>query len=106
MYNNQYDFNNYQYPLEYQEDRFLFTPFLVGGLAGTALGLGIANNNQINNNYYGDFNVGDTDFNDLIAIFTTFMGTIMGFLSVLPLWLTSLIVLGITAAIILRIGGR
>ena len=48
MYNNQYDFNNYSYPLEYQDDRFLFTPFLFGGLAGTALGLGIANNNQIN----------------------------------------------------------
>ncbi len=52
MYNNQYDFNNYQYPMEYQDDRFLFTPFLVGGLAGTALGLGIANNNQMNNGAY------------------------------------------------------
>ena len=31
-------------------DRFFFAPFLVGGLAGTALGYGIANNNQINNN--------------------------------------------------------
>jgi hypothetical protein len=31
------------------EDRFFFAPFLVGGLAGTALGYGIANNNQINN---------------------------------------------------------
>lgn len=29
-------------------DRFFFAPFLVGGLAGTALGYGIANNNQIN----------------------------------------------------------
>ena len=52
MYSNQYDFNNYQYPMEYQDDRFIFTPFLVGGLAGTALGLGIANNNQINNPPY------------------------------------------------------
>ena len=52
MYYNQYDFNNYQYPMEYQDDRFIFTPFLVGGLAGTALGLGIANNNQINNPPY------------------------------------------------------
>ena len=52
MYSNQYDFNSYQYPMEYQDDRFLFTPFLVGGLAGTALGLGIANNNQINNPPY------------------------------------------------------
>lgn len=31
-----------------QDDRFFFAPFLVGGLAGTALGYGIANNNQIN----------------------------------------------------------
>lgn len=29
-------------------DRFFLAPFLVGGLAGTALGYGIANNNQIN----------------------------------------------------------
>ena len=35
------------------DDRFFFAPFLVGGLAGTALGYGIANNNQINHsNYY------------------------------------------------------
>ena len=52
MYSNQYDFNNYQYPMEYQDDRCVFTPFLVGGLAGTALGLGIANNNQISNPPY------------------------------------------------------
>ena len=52
MYSNQYDFNNSQYPMEYHDDRFLFTPFLVGGLAGTALGLGIANNNQLNNTSY------------------------------------------------------
>ena len=31
-------------------DRFFLAPFLVGGLAGTALGYGIANNNQLNNN--------------------------------------------------------
>ena len=55
MYNNQYDFNNYSYPLEYQDDRFLFTPFLFGGLAGTALGLGIANNNQINHMPYPNY---------------------------------------------------
>ena len=30
-------------------DRLFLTPFLVGGLAGTALGYGIANNNQQNN---------------------------------------------------------
>ena len=29
-------------------DRFFLAPFVVGGLAGTALGFGIANNNQIN----------------------------------------------------------
>lgn len=30
-------------------DRFLLAPFVFGGLAGTALGFGIANNNQLNN---------------------------------------------------------
>lgn len=54
MYNNQYDLNNFEYPYEFQDDRFLFTPFLVGGLAGTALGLGIANNNQMNNGQYNN----------------------------------------------------
>lgn len=34
------------------EDRFFLAPFLVGGLAGTALGYGIANNNQINHPAY------------------------------------------------------
>lgn len=34
------------------DDRFFFAPFLVGGLAGTALGYGIANNNQIKGGYY------------------------------------------------------
>ena len=41
------------YPINYQnpeEDRFLLAPFLLGGLAGTALGYGISNNNQPN--YY------------------------------------------------------
>lgn len=36
------------YP-EASDDRFFLAPFVVGGLAGTALGYGIANNNQINN---------------------------------------------------------
>lgn len=36
-----------------QDERFFFAPFLVGGLAGTALGYGIANNNQINHNNQG-----------------------------------------------------
>ena len=30
-------------------DRFFLAPFVVGGLAGTALGYGLANNNQLNN---------------------------------------------------------
>lgn len=30
------------------DERFFWAPFVVGGLAGTALGYGIANNNQIN----------------------------------------------------------
>ena len=38
---------NYSNP---EDDRFLLAPFLLGGLAGTALGYGISNNNQ--NNYY------------------------------------------------------
>ena len=42
-------YNNYQDSFMYannDDDRFFFAPFLVGGLAGTALGMGIANNNQ------------------------------------------------------------
>lgn len=45
--------NDGSYPIGYQvegEDRFFWAPFVVGGLAGTALGYGIANNNQLNNN--------------------------------------------------------
>ena len=48
-------YNNYQDSFMYannDDDRFFFAPFLVGGLAGTALGMGIANNNQINNGGY------------------------------------------------------
>ena len=30
------------------EERFFWAPFVVGGLAGTALGYGIANNQQMN----------------------------------------------------------
>lgn len=30
------------------DERFFWAPFVVGGLAGTALGYGIANNNQLN----------------------------------------------------------
>lgn len=50
--------NNYPQDISYyyqnnypdgQDERFLWAPFVVGGLAGTALGFGIANNNQLNN---------------------------------------------------------
>ena len=41
------------YPTSYEEDeRFFLAPFLIGGLAGTALGYGIANHNQINQSSY------------------------------------------------------
>jgi len=45
---------NYYNPSYYEgEERFFLAPLLVGGLAGTALGYGIANNNQLNHsNYY------------------------------------------------------
>ena len=49
-----YNFNNYKWPnnngfqkqqnVYYQDDRNLLVPFLFGGVAGTALGYGIANN--------------------------------------------------------------
>ena len=44
--------DNQIYP-EAQDERFFWAPFVVGGLAGTALGYGIANNNQLNNNNGG-----------------------------------------------------
>ena len=51
--NNSYNMNsnssNYQnYVYSNDGERFFWAPFVVGGLAGTALGYGIANNNQIN----------------------------------------------------------
>ena len=50
MYTN---YSNYPYSNNYnQDDRFFLAPFLFGGLAGTALGYGIANNNQLNNQLY------------------------------------------------------
>lgn len=42
--------NNYSYDM-YQDgsdDRFFLAPIVLGGIAGTALGFGIANNNQLN----------------------------------------------------------
>lgn len=53
MYTN-YSMNNGTNPSMYYEgeDRFFIAPFLLGGLAGTALGYGIANNQMNNNSYY------------------------------------------------------
>ena len=43
-------YNGYNYNgMNPNDERFFWAPFLVGGLAGTALGYGIANNNQMNN---------------------------------------------------------
>lgn len=65
MYSNNYSipsnsstlYGNSSYPSNYtyvqDGDRFFLAPFLVGGLAGTALGYGLANNNQMNNNCCG-----------------------------------------------------
>lgn len=49
--NNPNNYMNNQY-YDSQDERFFLAPFLVGGLAGTALGYGIANNNQMNNQMY------------------------------------------------------
>ena len=52
MYTN-YPYSNDSMNSYYSEDeRFFLAPFLVGGLAGTALGYGLANNNQANNQAY------------------------------------------------------
>lgn len=43
-----------QYPVYYgnpEDERFFLAPFLLGGIAGTALGYGIQNNNM-QNGYY------------------------------------------------------
>lgn len=53
---NNMSYETYNYPTTFDnDDRFFFAPFLgpflVGGLAGTALGYGIANNNQLNNQH-------------------------------------------------------
>lgn len=49
---NYYSSTNQEFYPTSQDDRFFFAPFIVGGLAGTALGYGIANNNQIKGGYY------------------------------------------------------
>ena len=51
-YNESFIPNSTTYPQPTGDDRFFFAPFLVGGLAGTALGYGIANNNQIKGGNY------------------------------------------------------
>lgn len=51
-YNQSFTNNSGIYHQASSDDRFFFAPFLVGGLAGTALGYGIANNNQIKGGYY------------------------------------------------------
>lgn len=53
MYRNTNSLQSSSYPYmggiqENDGERFFWAPFVVGGLAGTALGYGIANNNQIN----------------------------------------------------------
>lgn len=45
---NIYANNGQEFFPEAQDDRFFLAPLVVGGLAGTALGYGIANNNQLN----------------------------------------------------------
>lgn len=44
-------YTNYPMNVNPEDDRFLLAPFILGGIAGTALGYGISNNNQ-NNSYY------------------------------------------------------
>ena len=48
MYNQSIRKNNQN---GYYNERGFFIPFAIGGLAGTALGYGLSNNNY-NNNYY------------------------------------------------------
>ena len=50
-------YTNYKVIYPNQQDRCLFAPFILGGIAGTALGYGIANNNQNNNQCYAIYSV-------------------------------------------------
>lgn len=52
MYRNNYPDIFTTGPFIENDERFLWAPFVFGGLAGTALGYGIANNNQLNNGNY------------------------------------------------------
>ena len=47
MYSN-YPMTNNKTSYYSDDERFFWAPFVVGGLAGTALGYGIANNQQMN----------------------------------------------------------
>lgn len=49
---NNSSYYSYRYPMNnvyYQDDRNFLAPFLLGGVAGGALGYGIANNNMYKN---------------------------------------------------------
>ena len=46
MYTNYRGYQNTYYPTREEDERFLLGPFLFGGLAGTALGYGLASNNN------------------------------------------------------------
>ena len=49
MYNNEF---YPTYPTNQDDERFFLAPFLLGGIAGTALGYGISNNGNNQNGYY------------------------------------------------------
>ena len=57
-------YNSTNYNSINNDERFFLAPFLAGGLAGTALGYGIANNNQINRPpiLYGPFYPNQTPY--------------------------------------------
>ncbi len=57
------------------DDRFLWAPFVFGGLAGTALGYGIANNNQLNNGSYRPPTYGPVPFYPAYPIYPTYSST-------------------------------
>ena len=49
MNNQPMEYRNFNNEFQADDERFFWAPCVVGGLAGTALGFGIANNNQLNN---------------------------------------------------------
>ena len=58
--NHSFDTSRMYYAQNGNDERFFWAPFVFGGLAGTALGYGLANNNQINNGpmYYPMYPMG------------------------------------------------